>query len=193
MKKTKLSNIGDIQSGITTRTKVENDPTGEVAVIQMRDINNTFSGIANDCFKVKDNTFRERNLLQKGDLLFIAKGRNNYAIPYSGEYKNAVAVSFFFVIRLVEDINPYYLSWYINSPLAQRELEKGKEGTQTTNISKKTLGDLPIVVPTRQKQDLIAKIYALQLREATLLQEIKRKRSALVTEKLTDFLTNVIP
>ncbi len=53
-----------------------------------------------------------RHLLQEGDLLFAAKGFNNFAVEYRSSIGQAVAASSFIVIRLtVDNILPEYLAW----------------------------------------------------------------------------------
>ena len=188
----KLSDLVTIKSGITIRGKVIHNPDGETNVVQMRDIRRDYTGFEQVPYLVKGKQFRPASFLKPGDLLFISKGQNNYSIPYSGEFEKAVAVSFFFVLRVKEEIenkvDPFFLNWYINSDQAQKELAKGKEGTQIKNINKKTLESIAIKLPPLKEQKLIAKINQLQQKETILLQMIKEKRKQLIAQRLSDFL-----
>lgn len=183
----KLKTIANIYSGVTIRTKVRNDIAGDTYVIQMRNINAAFTKIEKQPHKV-NNSFPEYSFLQKGDVLFMAKGPNNYAIPYDGALGKAVAVSFFFVLRPLPNLDSTYLAWYINSPFGQRQIHRGKEGTKITSITKRTLSDLKIQLPPLRQQKQIAMIYQLQLKEKELIQQIQEKRSLLVEQQLGAFI-----
>ncbi|HFA48297.1 MAG TPA: restriction endonuclease subunit S [Bacteroidetes bacterium] len=194
LKQYNLSGLASIHSGVTFRGKVEDDPEGDASVIQLRNVAADFSGLQSMPCRAKSSSFRSHNFLREGDLLFVAKGKNNFCLPYKKEYGRAVAVSFFFVIRPLEEMrgafDPLYLNWYINSQQAQRQLKKGKEGTLTININKKSLGDLIVKLPPLKQQKTIAKINELKTRENQLLKTIQKKREQLISHQLLTFINS---
>ncbi len=179
-----LKDIADIFSGHTVRARVENDMEGDLFAIQLKDLTNRYSQIKDYPHKLKSIDVPENQVLQKGDLLFISKGANNYAMVFNKDYP-AVAVAAFFVLRLkVKTVNPHYLAWYINQDKAQAYLRTGKEGTMITNISKGTLEKLAIEVPSKENQNIIAEINAFLLQEINLTETLLKKKSQLIATKL---------
>ena len=120
-----LKDIATINSGYSFRTKIQNNPEGNIFVIQMRNISNDHSKIVNTLSKVDGIRIHEKHFLQKNDILFMAKGANNFSVCYDENYKPAVAASAFFVIRLTyESILPAFVCLYINSVLGQNYLRQ---------------------------------------------------------------------
>ena len=159
------------------------DIDGTIYAIQLRDISPDYTNIEDFPHKIADGEYN-KYLLRKGDILFIAKGQNNFAVLFDKEYPS-VATSIFFVIRPdIKKVHPEYLTWYINQSVAQEYLHKGKEGTLITNINKQTLGELPIKLPTIEKQKYISKIALLELIEINLMKQLTNRRKLLVEQIL---------
>jgi hypothetical protein len=120
----------------------------------------------------------EKHLLKDGDVLFAAKGTKNFATVYEKHNLPAVASTSFFVIRLSNKmILPHYLAWYLNSLDVQQILKSKAMGTSIVSISKSTLEDLEIKIPSIEKQKIILKIEVARKQEIKLnnkLQELKQ-------------------
>ena len=175
-----LENISQISTGQTFRGRVKNDVDGNIMVIQMKDINNTFTSISKSPHFVKQDEVSEKQLLQKGDLLFLAKGNNNFTVVFNSDQK-AVAVSLFFVIRPdMSKIIPEYLAWYLNQNKAQAFFEQRKTTGLVGNIKKAALEDIIIEVPPIQIQEKIAYINKLASIEQELLSQLKENRQKLI-------------
>lgn len=180
----RLGDIANITSGQTIRGKVHNDPEGTVAVIQMKDLNSSYSKLVNHPYFVKESEVSKKQLLQKGDVLFLAKGNNNNAFVFSEEYP-AVIVSMFFVIRPnFKKLNPDYLMWLLNNRETQSFLLTQRSGGSIANIKKSVIEDLMFNLPPIDKQKTIAKIYQLGLKEDDLLGQLREKRKMLMEEIL---------
>ena len=189
-KQIRLSKLADVRSGVTFRTKVSHVKDGDTSVIQMRDVSYENLTISEDVSRIDGRIFKEDSYLKVNDLLFVAKGSKNYSVLYAGQFEKAVAISFFFVIRPKEHIDASYLNWYLNSSLAQREFHKGSEGTQIRSISKSSLQDLPVILPSYQDQKKVGSLYALMNKEAQLMDILKEKRKQLASRSLINFVTN---
>lgn len=166
----------EIFSGHTFRSGVINDPEGDCAVIQMSSFDSSYATITKSLQKVKSNSVSEKHFLKPGDILFCAKGNNNFAFVFNEEYC-AIAVSLFFVIRPdKEKISPQYLAWYINQEATQGELHSAKEGTSVSNISKKSLEELEIKVPSLFTQNKLVNLFKLwQVEKMKTMELVKEK------------------
>lgn len=180
----KLQDLVSIFTGHTFRGRIENDFEGDCFVLQMKDLNSSYHKIESVPHLTKSNGILPKQFLQSGDVLFIAKGSNNFSLVFSEGYK-AVASSVFFVLRPdKEKINPFFLSWYLNQTPAQVYLCKGKEGSMVTNINKTTLEELPIEVPQMETQVKIAKLHELMQKEIFLTEAILKKKRLFIENEL---------
>ena len=173
-----LKNIAEIFSGHTVRGRVESDPSGEVYAIQLKDLAKHYSEITDFPHQIKLSGVPKNQILQKGDILFVSKGANNFALVFDKDYP-AIAISVFFVLRITDKkVDPYFLAWYINQEKAQGYLHTGKEGTMITNINKATLENIPVDVPIIKKQKSIVEMNKLWLKEIEITEAIidKKKR-----------------
>ena len=176
----KLKNITTISSGQTFRKKVENNINGQVWVIQMKDLNKSYTSIAQTPVLVKKQDVSQSQLLKKGDVLFLAKGNNNKAFVFQ-ESHPAVAVSLFFIIKTDKSkLLPEYLAWFLNQKDTQHLLKSTREGSTVSSIKKVTLENLLIPLPSIEEQKYIAKIYALHTKEEQLVLKLTEKRNNLI-------------
>lgn len=189
----KLKNIATISSGYSFRIKIQNNPEGNTYVIQMRDISDDRSGIVNEPHKVDGNKIHEKHFLQKGDILFMAKGANNFALCYDEKYKSAVAASAFFVIRPTNDnILPAFICLYFNSSLGQNYLQANMAGTYIPNINKSTLSEMELIIPPLNEQEKINALFQLYRREKDLLLKILSKKDLMINELTRNLITGTI-
>lgn len=181
-----LKNFCTISSGHTFRTKIENNPMGDVAVIQMKDMNDDYTGIVEGVNMVNTDAVSKSQILQRGDVLFLARGNNTKAFVFDLNIK-AVAVSLFFILRpKSEKLDPYYLAWFLNQSNTQSYLLSAQEGSTVSSIKKQTLSDLEINIPSLTMQQRIARVYHLHLREMELMSQIRAKRNEFINAILIE-------
>lgn len=185
-----LQNNG-LFSGYSFRTKVENDPNGDVAVVQMKDLKDGYSNIATSMIKVLSSSIPEKYNLQKGDVLFISKGYNNFALVYDLDLQKAVASSAFFVLRPDRSkVVPEYLAWYLNQKPIQQYIKDNRAGTYIPNVNKTTLESIQMRLPEKKLQEKIVKIDFLRKREYLLTNQLLSKRELLVSYKLLNAIND---
>jgi len=181
----KLKDIAEITTGYSFRTKIQNDPKGNTYAIQMRDISDDRTNIIDEPNKVDGGKIHEKHLLKKGDVLFMAKGANNFAVCHDEKFNPAVAASAFFVLRLENDtILPKYICLYINSEIGQNYLQSNMAGTYIPNINKSTLQDMEINIPTIKDQEKLIKLFQTHLKEKELLGSILAKKEIMINEMI---------
>lgn len=195
MYKMTLNNVIAIEglfSGYSFREKIDPDPNGSVGVLQMKDIQTDYSNFDYQSLdKVNEFQFKEKFFLNKGDIVFVSKGVNNYAIVIEQLDFRIVASATFFIIRVDEKkIIPEYLAWYMNQKEAQNYFSEKKAGTYVPNLNKQDIMDLPLKVPPLQKQNAIAKTAILLNKEIDILEKLKANRKQLIQTQLINLINN---
>ncbi|MDD2479309.1 MAG: restriction endonuclease subunit S [Victivallaceae bacterium] len=184
--KLKIKKLATVQMGYSFRARLEASENGEVAVIQMKDLldNNTVGCselVRNDMKIVK-----EHHLVHKKDLIFRSRGQITTAAILLENLDKAVVAAPLLRIRIIkpDKVLAEYLNWYINQRDAQMFLTSRAKGTFQKTISKETIEDMEIVLPTLAKQKQIVELTALAEREQTLLRTLADKREQYITALL---------
>lgn len=185
VKKIKLKTIipyEGLASGYSFRGKITHNPKGTVRIIQLKDFTNDYSEIGNDCYLVDGSKIKDKYHLQDGDILFISKGANNFAVTYSKtDNIPTIASSALFVIKVDPKIaNSRYVAWYINQAPVQSYFKQNEMGTYITSINKKTVEEIPLKLPLLEVQEKIAALAVLATKEQTLYNQIKELRGSLI-------------
>ena len=176
----KVKEIADIHIGTTFRSKVVLANRGSMKVIQMRDLGESHSNRINtkDAVYIEGaDDLRECYELEVGDILFCSRGLTTTARLLSKKVGATIVASPIFIIRVKsESVIPRYLVWWINQPSSQAYFRSHSDGTLVKMVSKKTIADLEIALPSLEKQERIADFYDLMLKEQRLLAEIRMTR-----------------
>ena len=128
----------------------------------------------------------EKHLLQEGDLLFAAKGLNNFAVVYHTYIGKAVASSSFIIIRLTDkSITADYLAWFISHNKKVKLLHQQQLGTTIPSISMKQLAELEIDIPSLEMQETIVKVQRLREKEKMLTQQLQHYKDKQIQFQLS--------
>lgn len=179
--KTTLATIAEVRMGYSFRSRLETHAEGDVAVIQMKDIDDANLLHPERLVRVQMPDLKDRHLVQAGDLLFRSRGVTNSAALVGGSLGRAVLAAPMLLIRpQTEVVEPAYLQWFINHPSTQATLAGHAAGTAVKMIGKGVLDHLKVVLPPLEKQRRIVEVAQLASREATLLEELRGRRKALL-------------
>ena len=187
-----LGELAEIQMGYPFRSRLEHDPEGDVAVIQMKDIDDTNLLHVEDAIRVTLPKGKAHHLLRAGDLLFRSRGRSNGAAQVLDGIGAAVLSAPMLLIR-PHAVLPAYLSWYINAPAIQAQLAALAEGTSVRMISAEALKALDVPLPSLAAQQGIAQAAALADQEQALLARIATLRQRLTTHLLMNSARETTP
>ncbi len=176
--------------GYPFRSRLEHDPEGSTAVVQMKDVDEANQVRIEETFRVDLDDVREQHLLRPGDLVFKSRGVTNSAAIVNMDVGPAVLAAPMLLIRPNKAVLPAYLYWYINLPATQAALAAQAEGTSVRMISKAKLEDLDIPIPSLQKQQVITEVAQLAEREQWLLARISQERRRLADGILMRHATN---
>lgn len=180
-----LKELATASTGFPFRKRIENDPDGQYAVIQMSDIQDYQHINTQHLAKTSDISPKKHHFIQNNDILFIAKGANNLAIHANQQLSNTVAVSNFLVIRTTSGkMLPEFLAWYINQKEAQTYFKSRARGTYIPAVTKETVLELEIPLPDIRTQQKTIALQQLLNREWQLMTQIHDLRSELAENRL---------
>jgi hypothetical protein len=179
-----LKDIALIRAGVPFRKKVEPVPEGQYHLVQIKDVDRDCGVNLESLLRVDAPEARQSHLLQKGDVLFVARGTRNDAVVFTSAMSNAIAGSQFFVIRPTGAVLPEYLAWYLNQESAQRHIAEYTSGSFVRFVPRTALEEVEVLLPSMDDQQKIVAIHALSVKEQELLEAIKQKRRQLAERQL---------
>ena len=77
--KTKLKNLASVQMGYSFRSRLEPEQTGNIAVIQMKDLTEDNLVDHQSLVLIELNDFKEHHKVELNDLVFRSRGQTNTA------------------------------------------------------------------------------------------------------------------
>lgn len=187
----KLNQFTLLMAGHPFRGSIQNIPDGDVAVVQMRDVNQDKGIDLRSLGKVRLTGRKKPDYLKKGDILFVGRGYRIFASLVEEDLGHTVAGPHFFIIRVKpgrKDIRADYLAWYINHSRAQRYFTRHVAGTALPHVNRTTLGDLPVIVPPIEVQAHIVKAHQCRLKEQALMEALIEKKKQFLDRLLDQTL-----
>lgn len=180
----KLKEISDIQSGYITRKKIEVASNGSHYLLQAKNVDGDhLSYETQTLIRFHPALSRTDRPLEKGDLLFMARGAHNFTLLLGDMPRPALAAACFFIVRVSSpNILPGYLGWYLNqAPVEHYLVAHSGRSVHMPVVRRAVLENIPVPVPSLDRQAKIADLNALMLKELNLLQQLGRKRKELIT------------
>lgn len=175
--------------GYSFRQRLETSQNGEIAVIQMKDLGDNNTVACNDLVRINMKNMKQRHFVIKDDLIFRSRGQLNTTAILLKNPGMAVVAAPLLRIRVLEpnEVLPKYLNWYISQRDAQVFLTSRAKGTTQSMISKQTIEDLDLVLPSLDKQRLIVELATLSAQEQTLTHTLDNKRQQYISTVLMQF------
>ncbi len=121
--------------------------------------------------------------LKPDDILFIARGRHNYALLVDDQARNlqAVAAPHFYIIKAnTKLILPEFLVWLLNQSQLQQYFQREAEGTSAKSIRRNVLINSPIALPSLEKQHKISQLVSTLKQEQEILQGLIKNRNKMM-------------
>lgn len=174
----KLDQLADVRSGYTFRGALEHDPSGDVRILQIKDLRQSGAIEPATLITITWDARTAPPFLQQGDIAVIARGDSNKAALYEGE-QPIVATSQFFIVSVKRlDVLPAYLCWMINLPQSQRSLERS--GSSIQAINKASLQDMTIPLPSLATQQKLIGLQQLWDKEDQLIARLQTNREQML-------------
>lgn len=175
-----LRDLAQMSAGHPVRGAIDRLPVGNVAILQMRDIDSEASINWAQTLRVTPPGKRKPDYLMPGDVIFTSRGARNHAVAVMDVPGLAICAPNLFVIRLAKKgvCLPEYLAWFINQRPAQDYFLRSATGTNILNIRREAIEQLKVFVPSLPQQEIIIKFDAAARLERELLQELVKNRNA---------------
>ena len=181
----RLADVAEVRMGYSFRSRLEPDSSGDLAVIQMKDIDDLDALHPESFVRIGMPALREKHLVQEGDLLFRSRGAPNTTAVVEGCLGRTVLAAPMMLIRIENvSIEPAYLQWFINQPTTQNVLAAQAAGTAVKMISKAALEQLVIAVPPLEIQRQIVEVGRLASFETRITTELMDRRKLLIEKIL---------
>lgn len=147
-----LSEVANIQSGYSFRSKIINVDNGKLGVVQAKDVAGLYINEV-DIARVNQE-YAETRIQQSGDVFLTSRGSFRASI---GNFdKPTIASSSLFVLRPIsKDFLPEYIAIYLNSETAQYYLNQNAKGATIKSVSIEDLKNLSIPYISLEKQRII--------------------------------------
>jgi len=171
-----LRSLAEIRVGHSFRTRIEDDPQGEIRVLQIRDVRERSEIPVESLPRMAWSMTSPPPLLKSGDVVMPARGdRYDAALIRSGVPTLASGQ-----LYVLHPSNPglmsEYLCWYLNQAEARSYILKNLAGTGIPTLSRPVLGDLPVPVPALEMQRKIIELQQLWQQEQSLTLELLTNR-----------------
>lgn len=184
---TTLGKIAVLRAGYPFRSSIERDPDGTVALIQGRDVDADRLRIApaqDGLTQISAGGIRNltEHLLQPGDVILMARGPRNYAVPIPEASGHAIVPGSFHVLRPDKKklVLPAFLAWWLNQDASQAFMQANNSGTTIPMISLDVLRALPVQLPPLDVQHRVAELNTLIEQEHNLMNELSIARRDLL-------------
>jgi hypothetical protein len=184
--KVQLKQVASVQMGYSFRSRLEAVASGDVAVIQMKDLSDNHTVDCSDLVMVDMKEVKEHHLVRKGDLVMRSRGLVTTSAIVLEEVESAVIAAPLLRIRVEnpDGVLPEYLNWYINQRDAQAFLHSRAGVMSQKMIGKEALDELEVFMPDFSSQKNIVEMASLSAREQLLLHALAKKRDQYISELL---------
>lgn len=176
-----LREVAGIRSGLHFREKIESDPKGNVAFVQLRDLDDEFQLRLTELPRVQIKN-PEGYLVGQGDVLFASRGARLGATEIREPLENTIVTGSFFILRprIGSGVLGAYLVWAINAETIQSQLRRSGQGSRLLMLRRSDLEELTIDLPPLETQRAIVALDECARNERRLMKELTDKRSTLI-------------
>lgn len=178
-KKYLIGEIAESQAGFPFRGSIAEVSGGSVAAVQMKDVDPDRGIDWRGVIRTELPGRKQPDLLVAGDVLFVFRGTRFYAVCVNSPPGPSVCGPHFFHLRIRSGklVDPAFLTWQINQPPVQRELQLAAEGTSQLSIRRPVFDALCISLPSLSDQRRIVALAELARQERQALQQLIRNRT----------------
>lgn len=132
---------------------------GEYAVLKITDVVDgevEQNGLTR--YKLPARAKATNSLLQKGDVIISIRGGNRKVAVFDSDAEDVLISQNFLGIRCSDELDPYFLKLYLESPIAQFYFEAQSSGSTVVTLPKSAVMALPVPkIPIEQQKALATK------------------------------------
>ena len=172
----KLNEVAATKSGLVLNRKkasLQSNIKRNYSVVSLKSFNpNGIYDYNESEIFIAEEELKEDYIARKGDVLVRLKEPIN-AIYIDENYEDLIISSLMAVIRVDENkVSPQYLTYYINSDIAQKQLLQDVTQTAVKMVKISDIQNLDINIPSIEKQKLIVETMNTFNKEEVLLNKL---------------------
>jgi len=187
-----LVEMASVSAGYPFRGKIDKLPKGDVAVIQMRNVDPETGIDWQGLIRAELPRSSEKAFLHSGDIILSTRGGRNFAYCIEKGKGPVVCSPHFFLIRLMRDsILPEFLEWQINQTPAQSYFTAGATGSHILNLKRSVVERLPILLPSFERQRSIVQAAKAARAERLVLNQLIQNRTKEMNALAKELLGNL--
>lgn len=169
----RLADVANVFTGYPFRGKVNPEEGGDLAVVQIKDVDAAAGLRTHDLIMLRDALGKYgKYLLSTGDVLLQSRGSNHPVAVVREGFRGIAALGLHVIRPKQKHLHPDYLVWYMNHPKSQAKLKDAARGSYIPFISKGDLAEFRIPVPSLDVQDRIACIDHSRRQERHLMKQL---------------------
>lgn len=166
-----------MSAGYPFRGKIDDLSGGDVAVIQLRNVDPEDGIDWTSASKVELPRQSAKALLKPGDIILSTRGGRNIAYHISECPGRAVCSPHFFIIRLKSKaVLPRFLAWQINQKPAQDYFAANATGSYILNLKRDVVENLLVKIPPIRDQQRVVEMEAGAKAERAILTQLIENR-----------------
>ncbi|RLA38801.1 MAG: restriction endonuclease subunit S [Gammaproteobacteria bacterium] len=174
-----LSTLASIRSGFPFRERIKHVNTGDVRVLQIRDLRLNPVLKATNLPLITSPKGRAK-FLEPGDIVIPARGEHYHAVNFTLS-EPTLASSQLLTLRVTSDtVLPGYLCWALNQPKTQHTLRNESRGTNMPLLTRQSLSMVKVPVPPLATQQKIIDLQQLWEQEQQLTQQLLNNRESML-------------
>ncbi|MBR1916138.1 MAG: restriction endonuclease subunit S [Alphaproteobacteria bacterium] len=183
----KLIEIVDIRAGYSFREGLSKAESGDLPVVQFKDISNLYIDDVSACFSISDEKIKPSHLLRRGDVLLSNRG--NYKATLFNTTAKSIASGVFFILTIKDkSFLPEYIATFLNSAEGQKALSERQNSAGMPSIIRSELEQIDIPFISLEKQRQIVELFMLYEKEVDTMEKIKQNRKKLVNSILSQIV-----
>ena len=172
-----LSELVRVQPGYLSRGRVHSVPDGTHRLLQAKDVSADGGVRLENAVRFHPERRPELYQALRGDVLIIARGQEHRAYCIDEDLPNTLVAFSFYILRPdLKRILPSYLTWWLNLPSVQAQINAESRGTGISYISRQALENLRVQVPTLTVQHDVERILELWHKIKSIRRQLDEQR-----------------
>jgi Type I restriction modification DNA specificity domain len=185
-----LKNLAEVHTAVVFRDgpPIE-DQSGNARALAIRDLVRNRAVNWRELTQVRIDAKLLRSCLVPGDVVLPSRGDRYCAWHFEGADENIFPLGHVSVIRVNAALDSRYLSWYLNRSDTQAQITGLLTGTNIKALTKTTLLNIQVKVPTLEVQQKIARLDSTGARLVEIrsrINDLEMAEIAYLTDGLLD-------
>lgn len=174
-----LRDLAALSTGMTPSVLGKSRLGQEIPLITIKDINHSLTPIDELSRVATAPAAVPRFRVHPGDVVVTMRGTVVRAAVVESSHAGAIAGANLAIVRVRSELAPALLAAFLREPGTQKALLRSTAGAVTPGFTIKALGDLPVRVPSRERQKiLVAYLAAADAHREALMRALELRQLA---------------